>query len=123
MLHFLGEEGYVRLTGITLDGTQRLVDGVRAIPGLTILGEPESQCAAIAAVDPEALDVFNGDGRAAASAAGTSTASSRPTASTSRCRPGTAPAVDEFVADLRACVDEVGATRAADRSTDYATLE
>ena len=36
---------------------------------------------------------------------------------------GNAPVIDEFLADLAACVTEVGGTRLADRSTSYATLE
>ena len=34
-----------------------------------------------------------------------------------------APVVDEFLGDLAACVDEVGAAHTDDRSTNYATLE
>jgi hypothetical protein len=36
---------------------------------------------------------------------------------------GNAPVIDEYLADLRACVAEVGGDRLADRSTNYATLE
>jgi hypothetical protein len=36
---------------------------------------------------------------------------------------GNAEIVDEFLTDLRACVEERAGTRAEDRSTDYATLE
>ena len=31
--------------------------------------------------------------------------------------------IDEYLADLATCVERVGATRVADRSTTYATLE
>ena len=36
---------------------------------------------------------------------------------------GNAPVIEEFLTDLAACVDDVGGTRLADRSTSYATLE
>ncbi len=48
-LHALGQDGYLRLARATLDARQRMIDGTRAIDGLTVLGEPEAQCLAIAA--------------------------------------------------------------------------
>ena len=122
VLHFLGEEGYLRLTDVTLAATERLVDGVRAIPGLTVLGEPESQCVAVSAVDPGALDVFKV--MDALAERGWHLDRQQPPDSLHlTVSAGTAPMIDAFVADLRECVDEVGATRTSDRSTDYATLE
>ncbi|MBA2326652.1 MAG: aspartate aminotransferase family protein [Actinobacteria bacterium] len=122
VLHYLGEEGYLRLTDVTLAATERLIDGVRAIPGLTVLGEPESQCVAISAVDPDALDVFKV--MDALAERGWHLDRQQPPDSLHlTVSAGTAPAIDAFVADLRACVEKVGATRTSDRSTDYATLE
>ena len=40
-LHHLGDDGYLALARDTLDATQRLLEGVAAIPGLRILGQPE----------------------------------------------------------------------------------
>jgi sphinganine-1-phosphate aldolase len=122
VLHYLGESGYMRLTDVTLQATERLVDGVRAIPGLTVLGEPESQCVAISAADPASLDVFKV--MDALEERGWHLDRQQPPDSLHvTVSAGTAPTVDAFVADLRACVAEVGATRTSDRSTDYATLE
>jgi glutamate/tyrosine decarboxylase-like PLP-dependent enzyme len=122
VLHFLGEEGYLRLTEVTLDATQRLIDGVRAIPGLTILGEPESQCAAIAATDADAVDVFKVMDELGER--GWHLDRQQPPDSLHvTVSAGTAPAVDDFVRDLRECVEAVGGDRTADRSTDYATLD
>ena len=40
ILHHLGEEGYLRITRETLDTARRLVDGINAIPGLFVFGDP-----------------------------------------------------------------------------------
>ena len=58
VLHYIGEEGYIRLATEAYDGRIALEQGVRAIPGLTVVGSPESTLCAIAASDPEALDIF-----------------------------------------------------------------
>jgi sphinganine-1-phosphate aldolase len=122
VLHYLGESGYLRLTEVTLAATERLVDGVRGIRGLTVLGEPESQCVAISALDPDALDMFRV--MDALGARGWHADRQKPPDSVHlTVSAGTAAVVDDFVADLSACVQEVGAARASDRSTDYATLD
>ena len=41
LLHALGDAGYLELARRTLAATQAIVAGVRAIPGLQVLGEPE----------------------------------------------------------------------------------
>lgn len=122
VLHYLGEAGYLRLTEVTLDATRQLVEGVRAVPGLDVLGEPEAQCAAIAADGAGTVDVF-----AVMDALSTRgwqlDRQGPPDSLHATVSAGTAPAVDELVADLRVAVEEVGAHRTDDRSTDYAPLE
>jgi glutamate/tyrosine decarboxylase-like PLP-dependent enzyme len=54
-LRALGREGYRELGRVTLEATRRLVEGVAGIPGLRVLGEPESSLVAIAGED---VDVF-----------------------------------------------------------------
>ncbi|MFF4776478.1 pyridoxal phosphate-dependent decarboxylase family protein [Microtetraspora fusca] len=60
-LQSLGRDGYLELGRTTLEATRRLIEGVSAIPGLRVLGRPESSLVAIAA-DPDApggaIDVF-----------------------------------------------------------------
>jgi sphinganine-1-phosphate aldolase len=123
-LHHLGLEGYLRLTKATLDTRVRMVAGVRAIPGLAVLGEPEAQCVAISAAPgyEDLLDVFAvGD---ALLARGWHLDRQKPPDSLhATVSAGNAPVIEDFLADLAACVTEVGGTRLADRSTSYATLE
>lgn len=41
VLHYFGEEGYQRMIREVMNTTRKMVDGVRAIEGLRVLGEPE----------------------------------------------------------------------------------
>ena len=41
MLHFLGEEGYMKIVQELQEATRRLVDGVNAIDGMRVLGKPD----------------------------------------------------------------------------------
>jgi glutamate/tyrosine decarboxylase-like PLP-dependent enzyme len=54
-LQALGREGYTELGRATLEATTRLREGIAAIPGLRVLGEPESSLVAFEGAD---VDVF-----------------------------------------------------------------
>ncbi|MET8142757.1 aspartate aminotransferase family protein [Sphaerisporangium sp. NPDC005288] len=54
-LNALGREGYLALARDTLTATRRLAEGIGAIPGLRVLGEPEASLVAFAGDD---VDVF-----------------------------------------------------------------
>ncbi len=56
-------------------------------------------------------------------AAGTSTAKGRPTRLHATVSNSNVGVIDDYLVDLAACVAEVGAARAGDRATTYATLE
>jgi glutamate/tyrosine decarboxylase-like PLP-dependent enzyme len=56
-LQAVGDEGYLDLARQTLSATRRLVDGMAAVPGLRVLGEPEMALVALAAQD-DGVDVF-----------------------------------------------------------------
>src|SRR5687767_14227808 len=43
VLHHLGLDGYLRLTEATIRTRERMVAGIRAVPQLQVLGEPEAQ--------------------------------------------------------------------------------
>jgi glutamate/tyrosine decarboxylase-like PLP-dependent enzyme len=46
-MQYLGEEGYLRLTRQTLDATDRLLAGVRALDGVHVWGEPDMTVVAL----------------------------------------------------------------------------
>jgi len=124
ILHHLGLEGYLRLAQLTLDTRVRLVEGIRAIDGLTVLGEPEAQLVAMSAAPgwEDLVDVFAvGD---ALLARGWYVDRQKPPDSLhATVSAGNAPVIEDYLRDLSECVAEVGGTRLADRSTTYAALE
>ena len=123
-LHALGMEGYLRLTKLTVDTRARMVDGIRAIDGLAVLGEPEAQLVAMATAPgyEDALDVF-AVGDALALRGWHHDRQKPPDSLHSTVSAGNAPVIEQYLSDLAECVSEVGGTRLADRSTSYATLE
>ena len=124
ILHHLGTDGYQRLTRLTVDTRVRLVDGVRAIPELTVLGEPEAHLVAISANQEveTPLDVF-ALGDALQRRGWFHDRQKPPDTLHATVSAGNAPVIDDYLADLRECVTEVTGTRLDDRSTNYATLE
>lgn len=57
VMHYLGEEGYLRLTRLVLQTTERIRSGVEAIPGLTILGNPIMSILALASSEYDIYEV------------------------------------------------------------------
>ncbi|MEM8708245.1 MAG: aminotransferase class V-fold PLP-dependent enzyme, partial [Actinomycetota bacterium] len=60
VMHRLGLDGYERLTRTTIDTARKIQAGVRAIDGITLVGEPEAQLLAIRVDDgwEDRLDIF-----------------------------------------------------------------
>ena len=122
VLHYLGEEGYLRLASASLTAARALVDGVRSIAGLEVRGEPEATLVAFGASDPDALDIF-AVGEALSARGWHLDRQTPPDSLHATVSAANAPVVDEFLADLRVVVDEVAGASAADRSTTYGTVE
>jgi len=123
-INFLGEEGYRRLTQVTYDTTRRMEAGVREIPGVTILGEPEAQLLAIA-TEPgweDKVDVFK-VGDAMLARGWFHDRQAPPDSLHATVSAGNAAVVEQYLADLADSVAEVAGERTEDRSTSYATLE
>jgi len=57
VLRHVGDEGYLRLASRTLDATRALIDGVRAVDGLRVLGPPQASLVAFGAA-PDGPDLF-----------------------------------------------------------------
>jgi sphinganine-1-phosphate aldolase len=125
VLHHLGMEGYLRLTETTLDAHRRMIDGIRALEGLTVLGEPEAHLLAIAAEEQgeDTLDVFAIGDAMHARGGWHLDRQAPPDSLHATVSAGNAPVIGEFLTDLEAVVAEVRGQRAEDRSTTYASLE
>lgn len=125
VLHHLGTEGYRDLTERTIDAARRMIDGVRSIEGLRVLGEPDAHLLAIAVEEGwgDRLDVF-AVGDALAERGGWHLDRQGPPDSLhGTVSAGNVAVIDPFLADLHAVVAETLGTRTGDRSTSYATLE
>jgi sphinganine-1-phosphate aldolase len=121
VMHHLGIEGYKRLTRETIDATRRMIEGVRATEGLTVLGEPDAHIVAIAAASgwEDRVDAF-ALGDALAARGWFHDRQTPPDSLHATISAGTASRIDEYLVDLAAAMTEVRGQRAADRSTNYA---
>jgi len=121
VMNHLGGEGYRRLTQLVLDTRDRMLDAVGSIDGLAVLGEPDAHLLAMVSTS-DGLDVF-AVGDAMAARGWLHDRQGPPDSLHSTVSAGNAPVIDEWIADLRAAVKEVGVTATDDRSTNYASLE
>ena len=58
VMHFLGDDGYLRLTRQAREATLQLATVIRSTPELVLRAEPESTLLCFGAQDPSALNVF-----------------------------------------------------------------
>ena len=123
VLHHLGVDGYKELTATAIATRERMVEGVRAVESLTVLGEPEAQLLAIAA-DPEhpGVDVF-ALGDALQARGWFHDRQAPPDSLHATVSAGNAPVIEEYLQDLEHCTADVLGRSTDDRSTNYATLE
>lgn len=123
VMQHLGLEGYQDLTRTVLDNADAMRAGIRAIDGLTVLGDPTYHLVAIApdpAADP--VDIF-AVGDALQRRGWFHDRQSPPDnlhATVSNTNTGV---IEEYLEALRDSVDEVRGAGTDDRSTGYATLE
>src|SRR5262249_20790416 len=57
VVHHLGEDGYLRLAEVTREAVTRIRAGVENLPGLRLLGDPDSTLLAFTAAD-DGFDLF-----------------------------------------------------------------
>jgi sphinganine-1-phosphate aldolase len=122
-LHFLGRAGFRAASRQAFEARQTLEAGVRAIPGLTVLGRPDVTLMAIAADDSSDVDVFNVmdelDRRG-----WLLDRQGPPDSLHATVMPAhNGEPVESFLADLRAAVADLRGATTDDRSTRYATLD
>jgi glutamate/tyrosine decarboxylase-like PLP-dependent enzyme len=55
VMNYLGEEGYTRLADVAMKTARRLMDGVNAIPGLSVIGRPDASVFSFAA---DGFDIY-----------------------------------------------------------------
>ncbi len=122
VLHYLGDDGYLRVTAAARRACEQLAAAVEATPELSLRARPEATLLAVGATDPEALDVF-----AVADAVwrrGWYVDRQGPPPSlhftVNAVHDGK---IDAFVADLRASIAEVVAAAASGDQGAYGTVE
>lgn len=115
----IGRDGYIDLTRTTIATARKIADHVRATSGLRVLGSPDAHLLAVAG---DGLDAF-AVGDALIARGWYIDRQTPPDAFHLTVSAGNAPVVDAFLADLDDAVHAASGTRAADRSTDYSTLD
>lgn len=104
-LQLLGEQGYLALHGRALRAAQRMREGIAAIPELEILGNPRTTIFAYRSRDPK-VNIFAVGDRLAARGWHIDR-QQHPSCLHAMLTAAHEPVVDEFLADLRAAVEEV----------------
>ncbi|MEX2247619.1 MAG: aspartate aminotransferase family protein [Dehalococcoidia bacterium] len=120
VMHFLGEEGYLRLARETMDATKRLLDGIERIDGIHVWGEPEMSVFAVGSRDQDVFAV----GDAMHAKGWFFDRQETPPALHLMISPRHRLVVDEFLADLREAVaTNAGASRTAATYGDDVSAE
>jgi glutamate/tyrosine decarboxylase-like PLP-dependent enzyme len=107
ILTYLGEEGFMHIVKTVQDATQKLIDGVNAIPGLEVLGQPD-MC--MFSFKSEAINVYQlADAMAKRGwyIQGQFSTPLTPRNLHISVNYGTIHQTDALLADLRECVEEV----------------
>ncbi len=124
VIQHLGMEGYLELTRVVLENADRMRAGIAAIDGVQVLGNGGFHLVAMAA-DPAsepAVDVF-AVGDALLARGWFHDRQGPPDSLHSTVSNSNTGVIEDYLADLAACVAEVRGRRSDDRSTSYATLE
>ena len=124
VMQHLGTNGYSRLTESVLANADEMRAGIKAIEGVHVLGDGAFHLVAMASdpISDVALDVF-ALGDALASKGWYHDRQTPPDSLHSTVSNSNSGVIEHYLADLETSVGEVGTQRAADRSTNYATLE
>ena len=124
VMQHLGVEGYMNLTRTTLDNTDRIRAGIDAIDGIRVLGDGQFHLIALAADDTaeRPIDVF-ALGDALLTRGWHLDRQGPPDSLHSTVSNSNTGSIDQYLADLHECADEVRGELATDRSTSYSTVE
>jgi glutamate/tyrosine decarboxylase-like PLP-dependent enzyme len=120
VMHYLGEEGYKRLAAQTVETARKLIEGVNAIDGVHVWGEPDMTVAAIGSREHDIYaigDVLNARGWHF-------DRQDNPPALHLMASPRHELVIDEFLRDLREAVAQnAGASRTAATYGDDVSAE
>lgn len=124
VMQFLGVDGYVDLVRDTLANADQMRAGIAEIDRLKVLGDGGLHLIAMSAHpdDPDPIDVF-ALADALASRGWFHDRQTPPDNLHSTVSNSNTGVIDQYLSALNECVAEVGDAQAADRSTNYATLE
>ncbi len=124
VMQFLGIDGYVDLVKTTLDNADQMRAGIGEIDRLKVLGDGGLHLIAMSAnpADPDPIDVF-ALADALAARGWFHDRQTPPDNLHSTVSNSNTGVIDQYIEVLNECVAEVGHAQAADRSTNYATLE
>jgi glutamate/tyrosine decarboxylase-like PLP-dependent enzyme len=119
VMSFLGEDGYLRLTRTAREATEALLAGLRAIPGVRVLGEPDATLAAFAIDGADAFAV----GKALAKRGWFVDQQKPPPSLHCTVNAVHGPVIGEFLEVLRECIEEARAAQTSAAQGAYGTLE
>lgn len=124
VMQHLGMEGYLKLTAAMLQNADQMRAGIRAIDGIQVLGAGTYHLVAMAAnpASSRRVDMF-ALGDALLKRGWFHDRQTPPDSLHSTVSNSNTGVMDRYLKDLAESVDEVTGTIAADRSTNYATLE
>ena len=125
VLHYLGEEGYLRLAADALRATTALLGCVRSTPGLEVRGAPDATVFAFGGTDGAGgLDTFALGDELTRRGGWFFDRQTPPDSLHATVHAGHAAVVDELSVDLVAAAGELAGsgTRAEDRGTTYGTV-
>ena len=124
VMQFLGVDGYVDLVKTTLDNADQMRAGIAEIDRLKVLGDGGLHLVAMSAnpADSDPIDVF-ALADALALRGWFHDRQTPPDNLHSTVSNSNTGVIDDYIEALKECVAEVGDAQAADRSTNYATLE
>jgi glutamate/tyrosine decarboxylase-like PLP-dependent enzyme len=105
VLHHLGDEGYVRLARIMLEATRRVSAGIAAIPGLRLLGRPDMNLVAFTSDEVSVFHVVDEMRERGWYVQPQLAFGASPENIHLSINPSGERWVDDFLADLRACVE------------------
>ncbi len=115
ILHYLGDEGYQRIVEAVQAATARLIEGINAIPGLRVLGQPTMCMFSFTSLEVNLFQLADAMDKRGWYIQGQFATPYTPRSLHVSVNYGTIPNVDAMLADLSACVEELKANAPIDR--------